>query len=97
MWFLYLGIGSVLCTEYLKCGYILVNEVMCEDLMKITQLIVEIWAHLFWWISVRIAKLHYKNYYYFCTVEDVVLNYNRTKFGNNGKTQYRNMDKIVKK
>ena len=25
----------------------LVNEIICEDLMKITQIIVEIWAHLF--------------------------------------------------
>ena len=30
----------------LNISYILVNEIICEDLMKITQIFVEIWTHL---------------------------------------------------
>ena len=89
--------GKLWCTKYFKYSYILVHEIICEDLMKITQIIVEIWPHLFLWISLKIAKLHYKHYYYLCMVEDVALNCHHTKFGNNCKTQCRNMDKIVKK
>ena len=39
MWFLYLGMESIWCTKYLKYGYILVNEIICEDLMEITQVV----------------------------------------------------------
>ena len=37
----------LICTKYFKYSYILVNEIICKDLMKMTQIIVEIWAHLF--------------------------------------------------
>ena len=39
--------GKHLCTKYFRYSCMLVNETICEDLMKITQIIVEIWAHLF--------------------------------------------------
>ena len=87
--------GKHLCTKYFRYSCMLVNETICEDLMKITQIIVEIWAHLFLWISLKIAKLRYNHYYYFCTVEDVALYYHHTKFGNNCKTQGWNMDKSL--
>ena len=61
------------------------NEIICEDLMKIIQITVEIWAHLFLGISVKIAKLCDRRY--FCILRDVALNYHPTKFGNNCKTQ----------
>ena len=51
-------------TEYFKYC-LLVNEIICEDLMKMTQIIVEIWAHLFSRISLKIAKLHDRHYYTF--------------------------------
>ena len=44
--FLYLGLGSFWCAKYFKYSYILVNESTCEELMKVTRIIVEIWAHL---------------------------------------------------
>ena len=43
--------------------------------MKIKQIIVEIWTHLFLRISLKIAKLRYIHYYYFCILGDVALNY----------------------
>ena len=55
--------------------------------MKITQIFVEIWAHLSWWISLKIAKLRDRHYYYFCILRDVALNYHPTKFRDNCKTQ----------
>ena len=93
MWFLYLGMGSIWCTKYFKYSYILVNKIICEDLMKITQIFVEIWTHLFLWKSLKVAKLHYRHYYYFCMMRDVALNYHPTKFGS--KCGY--MDKTAKK
>ena len=36
-----LGKGSILCTKYFKYCYILMNKIICEDLMKITQIFVE--------------------------------------------------------
>ena len=73
------------------------NEIICEDLMKITQIIAEIWTHLVLWISLKIAKLRYRHYYYFCILGDVALNYHHTKFGDNCKSQSGYMDKTVKK
>ena len=70
---------------------------LIEDLMKITQIIVEIWAHLILRIRLKIAELRYKHYYYFLMVEDVALNYHPTKFGNNCKTRCRNIDNTIKK
>ena len=43
-----------------------------EDLMKITQICVEIWRQ----ISLKIAKLRDRHYCYSCILRDVVLNYN---------------------
>ena len=63
------------------------NEIICEDLMKITQITMEIWAHLFLWISLKIAKLRDRHYHYFCILEDVALNYHPTKFGDNCEKQ----------
>ena len=60
------------------------NEIICEDLMKITQKIVEIWTHLFLWISLKIAKLRDRHYYYFCLLRDVALNYHPTRGGGGG-------------
>ena len=91
-WFLYLDMGSIWCT---KDSDILVNEIICEDLMKITQIFVEIWTHLFWWISLKIAKLRYQHYYYFCILRNVALNYHPTKFGDNYKTQCWNTSKTI--
>ena len=59
------------------------NEIICEDLMKITQMFVKIWTHLFLLISLKIAKLRYRHRYYFCILGDVALNYHPTKFGDN--------------
>ena len=73
------------------------NEIICIDLMIITQIIVEIWAHLFLWISLKIAKLRYRHYYYFRLLGDVALNYHHTKFGDNCNSQSGYMDKTVKK
>ena len=89
--FLYLGTGSFWSTKYFKYSYILVNEIICEDLTKITQIVEEIWTHVFLWISLKIAKLHYKHYYYFCILEDVATNYHPIKFDNICKTQCWNM------
>ena len=33
--------------NYFKYSYILVNEIICESLINIAQLFVEIWAYLF--------------------------------------------------
>ena len=62
MWFLDLDMGRIWCTKYFKYGYILLNEIICEDLMKITQIIGKIWTHLFLWISLKIAKLYDRHY-----------------------------------
>ena len=97
MWFLYLGMGSIWCNKYFKYGYILVNKIICEDLMKITQIIAEIWEHLFLWRSLKIIKLRYRHYYYFSILGDVALNYHPTTFGSNCKRQCGYMDKTVKK
>ena len=94
-WFLYLGIGSFWYTKYFKYSCILVYEIICKDLMKITQIIVEIWTHLSFWINIKIDKLRYKHYYYFCIVEDVALGYHPTKFGDNCKTQCWNTSKSI--
>ena len=45
MRFLYLGIGAFDVLNILN-SYILVNKIICEDLMKITQIFVEIWTQL---------------------------------------------------
>ena len=79
--------GDILCTKYFKYSYILVNEIICEYLMKFTQIIGEIWPHLFLRISLEIAKLHDRHNYYFCILRDIALNYHPTKFGDNCKTQ----------
>ena len=71
------------------------NKIICEDLMKITQIIVEIWTHLFLRISLKIAKLRDRHYGYFCILGDVALNYHPTKFGSNCKRQCGYMDKTV--
>ena len=97
MWCLYLDMGSICCTKYFKYSYILANIIICEDLMKITQIFVVIWAYLFLWISLKIAKVRYRLYYYFWILRDVALNYHPTKFGSNCKTQCGYMDKTVKK
>ena len=73
------------------------NEIICEDLMKITQIFVKIWTHSFLRISLKIAKLRYRHCYYFCILGDVALNYHPTKFGDNCKSQCGYMDKTVKK
>ncbi len=73
------------------------NEIICESLMKTAQIFGEIWAHLFLEINLKIAKLPYQLYRYFCTVEHVALTYHPAKFGNNCKTQSGNMDKSVRK
>ena len=36
------------------------NKIICEDLIKMTQIFVEIWTHLFLCISLKIAKLRYR-------------------------------------
>ena len=36
--------GRICCAKYFKYGYILVNKIICEDLMKITQIFVEIFV-----------------------------------------------------
>ena len=61
------------------------NEIICEDLMKMTQIFGEMWAHLFLLISLKIAKLHDRHYYYFCILRDIALNYHPIKFGDNCK------------
>ena len=93
--FLYLRIGSILWTKYFIYGYIIVNEVMCEDLENIMQIIGEIWAYLFLWIIYKIARWRTQNYCYFCIVEDATHSYCLAKFRYNCKTQWGNMDKIV--
>ena len=85
------------CTKYFKYGYILVNKIICEDLMKITQIFVEIWTHLYLRISLKIDKLRYRHYYYFCILGDVALNYHPTKSGSNCKRQCGYMDKLLRK
>ena len=57
--------------------------------MKITQIIVEIWAHLFLWISLKLAELRYGHYYYFGVFRDAALNYHHTRFGDNCKIEMR--------
>ena len=93
--FLYLRIGSILWTKYFIYGYIIVNEVMCEDLENIIQIIGEIWAHLLLWITYKIARLLITDYCYFCIVEDATHSYCLAKFRYNWNTQWGNMDKIV--
>ena len=61
-------------------------ETICEDLVKITRLIVEIWAHMLLCKTLEIAKLRYTYYYSFCIGVDIVLSYHPTKFGNHWKT-----------
>ena len=64
--------------------------------MKITQIIVEIWAHFVLMNKFKkIAKLRDKHYYYFCILSDVALKYHPTMFGDNCKTQCWNMSKII--
>ena len=93
--FLYLRIGSILCTKYFIYSYILVRKGMCEYLMNITQIIGEIWALLLLWITLKMARWQYQNSFYFCIVEGAILSYHSTKCGYNRKTQYENMGKIV--
>ena len=62
-----------------------------------TQVFVEIWAHLFLSRNLKIAKLRDRQYYYFCLLRDVALDYHLAKFGSNCKRQCGYMDKIVKK
>ena len=93
--FLYLRIGSILWTKYFIYGYIIVNEVMCEDLENIIQIIGEIWAHLLLWITYKIARLLITDYCYFCIVEDATHSYCLAKFRYNSKTQWGNMDTFV--
>ena len=95
MWFLYLDMGSIWCNKYFKYSYILAKKIICEDIMKITQIIVEIWTHLFLWISLKIAMLRNRHYYYFCILRDIALNYHPTKFSDNCKTQSWNMSKTI--
>ena len=64
--------------------------------MKITQIFVDIWTHLFLRISLEITKLRYRHDYYFCILGDVDLNYHPTMFGSNCKRQCGYMDKTVK-
>ena len=85
--------GSHLMGYIFKYSYILVIETICEDVVKITRIIVEIWAHLLLWRSLKIAKLRYAYYYSFWIVVDIVLNYHSTKFGNNWKKHGWNIDK----
>ena len=92
MWY---RMGSIWCTKYFKYSYMLVHEIICEDLMKITQIIVEIWAYLVLWLSLKIAKLRDRHYYYFCILRDIALNYHPTKFGDNCKAQCWNMSKTI--
>ena len=42
MCYLYLDMGSIWCNKYFKYSYILAKIIICEDIMKITQIIVEI-------------------------------------------------------
>ena len=79
------GYGSHLVGYIFKYSYILVIETICENLVKITGIIVEIWAHLLLWRRLKIAKLRYAYYYSFCVGVDIVLNYHSAKFGNNWK------------
>ena len=72
-----------------------VNKIICEDLMKITQIFVEIWTHLFLWIGLKMAK-RYRHYYCFCVLGYVALNYHPTKFGSKCKRQCGYMDKTVR-
>ena len=37
-------------------------KIICEIFMKIRQIFMEIWAHLFLRISLKIAKLRYRHY-----------------------------------
>ena len=78
--------GSHLMGCTFKYSYILVIETICEDLVKITRIIVEIWAHMLLCKTLEIAKLRYAYYYSFCIGVDIVLSYHPTKFGNNWKT-----------
>ena len=87
--------GSHLMGWIFKYSYILVIETICEDLVKITRIIVEIWAHLLLWRSLKIAKLRYAYYYSFCVGVDIVLNYHSAKFGNNWKKHGWNIDKTL--
>ena len=47
--------------------------------------------------TLKIAKLRYRHYYYFCILGDVALIFNPTNFGSNCKTMCGYMDKTVKK
>ena len=49
----------------------------------------------FVFISLKIAKLRDRTYYYFCILGDVDLNYHLPKFGSNYTTQCGYMDKTV--
>ena len=44
--FLYLRIGSTLCTKYYIYGYFLVRKGTCENVINITQIMGEIWTLL---------------------------------------------------
>ena len=39
--------GKHLCNKYFKYSYILAQKIICEDITKMTQIIVKIWTHLF--------------------------------------------------
>ena len=93
--FLYLRIGSILCTKYFIYSYVLIWKGICENLMNITQITGEIWTLLILWITLKIARLRHQNYYYFCIVEEVTHSYCLAKFLYNWKKQWGNMDKTV--
>ena len=63
------------------------NKIICEDLMKITQIIV---------LMNKYKNSERDRHYYFCILGDVALNYHPTKFGSNYKRECEYMDKTVK-
>ena len=94
--FLYLRVVNLPFFKYLTYTYILVREIMCENIIKITQIFVEIWAYLLLSISFKIATLRYKNDFYFCRVTDITPDYHLTKFGSHCLIQCRNMKTNLK-
>ena len=74
--------GCHLMGKIFKYNYIWPIETIREDLVKITQIIVEICAHLLLWRSLKVAKLRYAYYYSFSIGVDIVLSYRSTMFGN---------------